>query len=84
MILRERVHGILLAASVGQERITASKVSECLYNAGLGLRYVQVNGCGTPTKNTNPFSEYSLTPRPSHQQLSTWLETCHHVRFFFR
>lgn len=46
MALRERVHGILLAANGGEERMVASGVSECLYNAGLGLRYVQVSGCG--------------------------------------
>lgn len=47
MALRERVHGILLAANGGDERMIVSGVSECLYHAGLGLRYVQVSGCGT-------------------------------------
>ncbi len=41
--LRERVHGILLTSNGGNERMTPSAASEILYNAGLGLRYVQVS-----------------------------------------
>lgn len=44
--LRERVHGILLEASSGGERMTSSAASECLYGAGLGLRYVQASHAG--------------------------------------
>ena len=55
--LSERVHGILLAANGGEERMIATEVSECLYNAGLGLRYVQVReGCDT-IQEDNSFGE---------------------------
>eukprot|EP00752_Nemacystus_decipiens_P005237 g4753.t1 len=40
--LSERVYDILLAANGGEERMVASDASDCLYRAGLGLRYVQV------------------------------------------
>ncbi|CAM9731190.1 unnamed protein product [Scytosiphon promiscuus] len=40
MALRERVHGILLQVDGGGEGMTPSAASECLYDAGLGLRYV--------------------------------------------
>lgn len=43
MALRERVYGILLEANGGDERMTSPGASECLYKAGLGLRYVQVS-----------------------------------------
>ena len=43
-VLRQRVHGILLESNGGNERMTPSGASETLYNAGLGLRYVQVSG----------------------------------------
>lgn len=48
MALRERVYSILVEANGGDERMTSLGASECLYNAGLGLRYVQVRdlvGC---------------------------------------
>lgn len=43
MALRERVHGILLQANDSGEDMTSSAASECLYGAGLGLRYVQAS-----------------------------------------
>lgn len=48
MALRERVYSILVEANGGDEHMTSLGASECLYNAGLGLRYVQVRirlGC---------------------------------------
>ncbi|CAN0314494.1 unnamed protein product [Ectocarpus sp. 12 AP-2014] len=42
MALRERVYSILVEANGGDEHMTSLGASECLYNAGLGLRYVQV------------------------------------------
>lgn len=49
MALRERVYSILVEANGGDERMTSLGASECLYNAGLGLRYVQVrNMVGVP------------------------------------
>lgn len=64
MALRERVHGILLAANGGDEHMIASGVSECLYNAGLGLRYVQVSDSG----KTQELESTPGIPLTCHQQ----------------
>lgn len=42
VVLRGRVHDLLLKANENNERLTASAASTCLRNAGLGLRFVQV------------------------------------------
>ena len=42
MVLSERVHDLLLKANGNKIRLSAAAASECLLNAGLGLRFVQV------------------------------------------
>lgn len=40
--LREHVHGLLLKANGNNKHLVSSAASDCLLNAGLGLRFVQV------------------------------------------
>lgn len=42
MVLSERIRDLLLKANGNEERLPAAVASECLLNAGLGLRFVQV------------------------------------------
>lgn len=42
MVLSERIRNLLLKANGDEERLPAAVASECLLNAGLGLRFVQV------------------------------------------
>lgn len=42
IVLSERIRNLLLNANGNEERLPAAVASECLLNAGLGLRFVQV------------------------------------------
>lgn len=42
MVLATRVQSLLMKATRNKDRLTSSAASECLINAGLGLRFVQV------------------------------------------
>lgn len=57
--LSHTVHALLLKASNGRETLTAPTASECLKQAGLGLRFVQASG----VRDTGPRSAQNLSWR---------------------